>query len=43
MHHDVRFESDPHAVVINLPLGDAPAPDRIVIDDAHFLFTAHFK
>ena len=43
MHHDVRFESDPHAVVINLPLGEGPAPDRIVIDDAHFLFTAHFK
>jgi FecR protein len=43
MHHDVRFESDPQAVVINLPLGDGAAPDRIVIDDARFLFTAHFK
>ena len=43
MHRDVRFDSDPHAVVIRLPLSEGPAPDRVLVDDTHFLFTAHFK
>jgi FecR protein/Bacterial Ig-like domain len=43
MHRDVRFDSDPHAIVMQLPLSEGPAPDRIVIDDTRFLFTAHFK
>ena len=26
MHRDVRFDSDPHAVVIRLALSEGPAP-----------------
>src|SRR5262245_6112145 len=43
MQRDVHFESDAHARVARLPLSDGPAPDHVEIDDAHFLFTAHFK
>src|SRR5262245_35384525 len=43
MQRDVHFESDPQVHVIALPSAQGPAPDRIVIDDTHFLFTAHFK
>jgi hypothetical protein len=43
MQRDVHFESDAHARVARLPLSEGPAPDHVEIDDAHFLFTAHFK
>ena len=43
MHRDVHFDSDPHAIVIRLALSEGPAPDRVIVDDTHFLFTAHFK
>jgi hypothetical protein len=43
MLRDVRFERDPDAIVMTLPPAEGPAPDRIVINDTHFLFTAHFK
>jgi hypothetical protein len=43
MLRDVHFESDSHAIVMTLPPSEGPPPDRIVIDDTHFLFTAHFK
>src|SRR5262245_15637698 len=43
MQRDVHFESDPQVHVIALPSAQGTAPDRIVIDDTHFLFTAHFK
>jgi hypothetical protein len=43
MQHNVRLESDPHAIIQQLPLSEGPAPDRVVIDDTRFLFTAQFK
>jgi hypothetical protein len=43
MHRDVHFDSDSHAIVMRLPLSEGPAPDRVIVDDTHFLFTAHFK
>jgi hypothetical protein len=43
MHRDVRFDSDPHAIVIRLALSEGSAPDRVLVHDTHFLFTAHFK
>ncbi len=43
MQRDTHFESDTHARVVRLPLSDGPPPEHVEIDDAQFLFTAHFK
>jgi hypothetical protein len=34
---------DAETKVVRLPLPEGSAPARLVIDDTHFLFTAHFK
>ena len=38
-----RAYLDAETKVVRLPLPEGPAPARLVIDDTHFLFTAHFK
>src|SRR5215472_7822834 len=43
MQRDVHFDSDTHAQVVRLTASGGPASDHIEIDDARFLFTAHFK
>ncbi len=43
MQRDVHFESDTHAQVVRLPDAGEPSANHIEIDDARFLFTAHFK
>ena len=43
MLRDVNLEVDAHLRVTRLVLSDEPARDHVEIDDAHFLFTAHFK
>ena len=43
MQHDVYFASDAYTRVVRLPVSGGPAPNRIEIDDARSLFTAHFK
>src|SRR5262245_49066855 len=41
--HGIRLESDPEGVIVQLPSFEGSVPSRVVINDAHFLFTAHFK
>ena len=43
MQRDVHFDSDSHAQAVRLTASSGPASDHIEIDDARFLFTAHFK
>ncbi len=43
MQRDVPFESDTHAQVVHLPASGGLSANHIEIDDARFLFTAHFK
>ena len=43
MQRDVHFDSDTHAHVVRVAASSGPASDHIEIDDARFLFSAHFK
>ncbi|MBV8743890.1 MAG: hypothetical protein JO134_02480, partial [Xanthobacteraceae bacterium] len=43
MQRDVHFDSDTHAQVVRVTASGGPASDHFEIDDARFLFTAHFK
>ena len=43
MVYAVTHDSDIHNDVTRISLSDDAPPDRVVIDDAHFLLTAHFK
>jgi hypothetical protein len=43
MQRDGHFDSDTHAHVVRVAASSGPAPDHIEIDDARFLFSAHFK
>ena len=38
-----RAYLDAETKVVQLPLLEGSAPARLVVDDTHFLFTAHFK
>ncbi len=43
MLRDGHFDSETHAQAVRLTASSGPASDHIEIDDARFLFTAHFK